>query len=119
MDYRKGKKVSEETKPLQAGDEKTALGVTPNLAAALVYVIGCISGIIVFVVKKENRFVRFHAMQSIMLSVTIILINIIAGFIPFIGWIIVMAVPILGTVCWINAIGFPIFSFLTVSTESF
>jgi uncharacterized membrane protein len=46
-------------------------GLTSNLAAALAYVLGFITGIIFLVLEpyKSNRFVRFHAMQSVLFSV--------------------------------------------------
>jgi uncharacterized membrane protein len=61
----------------------TSLGLSQNLAAALSYVFVWISGLIVFLVEKQNRFVRFHAMQSILffggLSILRVMLNIIAG----------------------------------------
>jgi uncharacterized membrane protein len=47
---------------------KSALGLDGNLAAALGYPIGIIA-IISLIIEKENRFVRFHALQSLMLIV--------------------------------------------------
>lgn len=46
-------------------DNRTALGVTENVAALLCYVLGWLSGLIILLIEKENRFVRFHAMQSL------------------------------------------------------
>jgi len=48
---------------------KTSIGMDANLAAAISYVFGWLSGLIFFIVEKENVFVRFHAMQSILFSV--------------------------------------------------
>ena len=47
-------------------DGKTALGVPPNVAAALAYVLGWVSGLVVLLVEKEDRSVRYHAAQSIL-----------------------------------------------------
>ncbi len=47
---------------------KTSIGMDANLAAAISYVFGWLSGLIFFIVEKENKFVRFHAMQSILFS---------------------------------------------------
>lgn len=46
-------------------------GLTSNVAAALAYVVGLITGIIFLAVAPYNKdpFVRFHAFQSIFLSV--------------------------------------------------
>ena len=47
---------------------KSALGLDGNVAAAIGYPIGIIA-IISLVMEKENRFVKFHALQSILLHV--------------------------------------------------
>ena len=44
---------------------KTSTGLKPNAAALLSYLLGFISGIAFLVIEKENKFVRFHALQSI------------------------------------------------------
>jgi uncharacterized membrane protein len=44
---------------------KTSTGMQPNVAALLSYLVGFITGIIFYLIEKENKFVRFHAMQSI------------------------------------------------------
>jgi len=41
---------------------KTSTGIQPNVAALLSYVLGVITGIIFYLLEKENKFVRFHAM---------------------------------------------------------
>ena len=53
--------------PPQGTGQKTAVGLEPNIAAALSYI--WIVGVIFFIMEKENRFVRFHALQSIMYGV--------------------------------------------------
>ena len=41
----------------------------PNIAAALSYIISPFTGIIFFIVEKDDKFVRFHAFQSILFGV--------------------------------------------------
>src|SRR2546421_8736371 len=55
---------------------KSALGLDGNLAAALGYPIGIIA-IISLIMEKENRFVKFHALQSILLHVGFIVVAIV------------------------------------------
>jgi uncharacterized membrane protein len=65
---------------------KSALGLDGNLAAALGYPIGIIA-IISLIMEKENRFVKFHALQAILLHVAFIVVAIavwIIGIILFI-----------------------------------
>jgi len=52
---------------------KSALGLDGNIAAALGYPIGIIA-IICLIMEKENRFVKFHALQSILLHVAFIVV---------------------------------------------
>ncbi len=66
-------------------------GLQPNVEAALSYVLGFVTGIIFFMISKD-KFVRFHAAQSIALSVAVIVLNLVLGLIPFLGWI---AAPLL------------------------
>jgi len=70
--------------------EKSSTGLDANLAGLLAYVAGFITGIVFLVLEKDSKFVRFHAMQSVMTFIGLFLLNIlfvIIGFIPFIGWI--------------------------------
>jgi len=45
--------------------EKTSTGLQENIAGLLCYVLGWVTGIIFLFIEKENKFVRFHAVQSI------------------------------------------------------
>lgn len=76
--------------------EKTGLGLPKNTAAALSYVLGWITGIVFLLVEKDP-FVRFHAMQSIIVFGILTVIN----FIPLIGWILSPLIMIVGFVLWL------------------
>jgi len=68
--------------------EKTSTGLEANVAGLLCYVLGWVTGLIFILIEKENKFVRFHAMQSIVTFGTITAASIvlsILGLIPFIG----------------------------------
>jgi uncharacterized membrane protein len=54
---------------------KSALGLDGNVAAALGYPIAIIA-IICLVMEKENRFVKFHALQSILIQASFIVVAI-------------------------------------------
>src|SRR6266700_712667 len=62
---------------------KSALGIDGNLAAAIGYPIGILA-IICLIMDKENRFVKFHALQSILYHVAAIVI--------FIGLVILLTI---------------------------
>jgi uncharacterized membrane protein len=87
--------------PGLANAQPVSSGLTSNVAAALAYVLGFITGIVFLVLEpyKRDRFVRFHAMQSILYSAAglvfriawSILVNI---FMSFTVWAGVLLVPI-------------------------
>jgi len=60
--------------PAQAG--KSSTGLDENVAALLSYIFGWVSGLIFFLIEKDSRLVRFHAMQSLLLSVVAAIIGI-------------------------------------------
>jgi uncharacterized membrane protein len=43
----------------------TSTGLDENVAGALSYLLGILTGLVFFVVEKDNQYVRFHAAQSI------------------------------------------------------
>ena len=57
----------------------TSMGMQANTAAGLSYIAGWITGLIFFFGEKQNRFVRFNAMQSILLYAAVTVIYIILG----------------------------------------
>ena len=86
--------------------DKSALGLDANVVAGLCYVgnlvcaLGLILSIVTIVTDKTNKLARFHAFQSIFLSVL--------GFVlAFVYWIVAVVGIILD-----RSLGFPIFSLL-------
>lgn len=70
--------------------KKSVFNLDENIVAALAYVLTALTGIIILVMEKENKFVRFHAMQSILLGILLFILNAILsilGYIPLIGLI--------------------------------
>ena len=65
--------------------DKTSLGVSQNVEGALAYCVGWVTGIVFLMLEKDNKFVRFHAMQSIAVFVPLTVASVIVGYIPFIG----------------------------------
>jgi len=76
-------------------------GLQPNVAGALCYLLGLITGIVFLMIEKENRSVRFHAMQSILVSIVLIVVSIILGFIPVLGWALGLLVNLAAVALWI------------------
>lgn len=78
-------------------EEAKGAGLPRNTAAALSYLLGWATGIVFLLIEKEDKFVRFHAMQSI---ITFGLLTVLS-FIPVIGWILSPLVLIVGFVLWL------------------
>ncbi|HNP89015.1 MAG: Chloroplast import component protein (Tic20) [Microgenomates group bacterium ADurb.Bin219] len=48
-------------------EDKTSLGLPKNTTAALAYSLGWVTGLVVYFVEKNDKSLRFHALQSIIL----------------------------------------------------
>jgi uncharacterized membrane protein len=82
--------------------DKSSTGLDPKVAGLLCYLGGFITGIIFLILEKQSRFVRLHAVQSIVVSVSLIVLNIFLGFIPILGAIVGFLLTIVGFVLWIG-----------------
>jgi uncharacterized membrane protein len=80
---------------------RTSTGINPTVAGLLCYLLGFVSGVIFLLIEKENRFVRFHAMQSVFTFGFFFVVNIILHFIPFIGWVLMPILGIVTLIVWI------------------
>ena len=74
----------------------TTSGIEPNVAAPLAYILGPITGLLFLVLEKQNRFIRFHAAQSLVVGVLLIILHVgvsllsgVLAFIPFLGALLV------------------------------
>ena len=63
---------------------KSSTGLDENIAALLSYVFGWVSGLIFFLIEKDSRLVRFHAMQSILFNALILVAGIALWIVTFI-----------------------------------
>ena len=57
-------------------NEKSALGLDGNITALIGYIIGIVALILIFI-EKDNKFVRFHAFQSVLYTVGFIVIYVV------------------------------------------
>jgi uncharacterized membrane protein len=109
--------------------KKSIFGLDENIAGALCYLFLFFSGIVALVMEKENKSVRFHALQSIiwflflfivswvlgifagipLLGILFALVGRLVGLVGFVSWayLIYMAyrgamfkLPIIGDVVW-------------------
>jgi uncharacterized membrane protein len=76
---------------------KSIFGLDENIAAALANATFGIFGVIALIGERENRFVRFHAMQSVivffglaLVSGVVSIVARVLGSIPFLGFLLSM-----------------------------
>ncbi len=70
--------------PAPAAPGKSSTGLDENIAALLTYVLGWVSGLVFFLIEKDSKLVRFHAMQSILLSVLALIVCIVGWIVTFV-----------------------------------
>jgi uncharacterized membrane protein len=80
---------------------KAAIGLDANVAAALGYIIGVL-GLVNFIIEKENKFVKFHGIQSILYSVSIGAVFTVVWIVLIVFGIVLTAISdVLGVVMWL------------------
>lgn len=72
--------------------EKTSIGLESNVAAALAYALGWVTGIAFLLAERENQFVRFHALQSTIAFGALSVAWIVALSIPFLGLLLAVVI---------------------------
>ena len=107
MDFNENKdkqtvfKENEETEEKTENENKaTSIGLEQNIAGALCYLFGFITGIIFLLIEKENHFVKYHAIQSIVVWVILFILSIVLSVLPIIGWAIGLLITPLYLVLW-------------------
>jgi uncharacterized membrane protein len=84
---------------MMAETKSSGTGLKKETAAALSYVLGPITGV-VFLVLEKDPFVRFHAMQSIVVFIVLFVLQWVLGL-TIILLPLVPLVGILGFVLWL------------------
>jgi uncharacterized membrane protein len=68
---------------------KSSTGLDENIAALLSYVATWVTGLIFFLIEKDSRLVRFHAMQSILLGATMAVVLIAIWLLSIISVVVI------------------------------
>ena len=79
--------------------QKSTTGISSNLAGLLAYLLGWISGLILFLIEEQDGAVRFHAMQSIIFfgGATVLLLAFrFLQFVPYVGLLFTVLISLLG-----------------------
>ena len=80
---------------------KASIGLDENIAGLLCYVLGWVSGVVFLIIEQENKLVRYHAFQSIIVFGILTIAGVILGWIPLIGGFFSAIIGILSFILWI------------------
>lgn len=73
-----------------------------KLKGAITYFLGPVTGIVFLLIEKKSAYIRFHAMQSTLVFGAILLLNIILGIIPVLGWLVALIIsPLIALVAFV------------------
>lgn len=90
---------------------KSSIGLDGNVASAIGYPVGILALVLV-IIEKENRFVRFHAIQSLLYGVAVVVVLIALMIVAMVLGLVASAlsstlavvVGLLGTLLYLGAI---------------
>lgn len=70
--------------------KKSSTGMDPKVAVLLAYLFSWVGGLVFWLIEKENKFVKWNALQALILGIievgSLIVISLLLGMIPIIGW---------------------------------
>ncbi len=99
--YEEEKARIETEKKQWINTDGSTTGLEPNVAGLLCYLGGWITGIVFLVIEQKNKFVRFHALQSIVTFGALTVASALLNLIPFFGGLLNTVIGILALVLWI------------------
>lgn len=86
------------------GSETSVGGLEPNVAGALAYVLGFLSGLVIFLLEDHDQFVRFHAAQSMVvfggLWALAIAVSVFSAFLGAANGIFLLLINLLFSMIW-------------------
>ncbi len=80
---------------------RSGTGLPSNIAATLAYAFGAVSGIILLMIERDDKFVRFHAWQSTLTFVGALLASLLVTSFPFVGWLLNIALTAGVVALWV------------------
>jgi uncharacterized membrane protein len=82
-------------------NQKSALGMEGNVTALIGYIVGIVALVLIFI-EKDNKFVRFHAIQSVLWQVAMWVAFVVLWVVIVVLGIIVSQISTgLATVVWL------------------
>jgi uncharacterized membrane protein len=83
------------------GGERVVINLETNVAGLLCYALFWVSGVIFLIIEPKNRFVRFHAIQSVIVFGLLHVTSILAGLLPFVDTFFCVVIGITAFILWI------------------
>jgi len=80
---------------------KTSTGLEENVAGLLCYVLGWVTGIIFLLIEQENKSIRFHATQSIIVFGVLNVAGIVLRWVPWAGGALSGIVGAIAFILWV------------------
>ncbi|HUV36478.1 MAG TPA: hypothetical protein VMX58_06030 [Patescibacteria group bacterium] len=71
---------------------KQTSSIPPGIAGLLAYFIPFFGGVFFLIIEKENRLIRFHAVQSILLWIVFVILAAIFSWIPIINLLLYLVI---------------------------
>ena len=89
---------------------KKTNGLTENVAGLLCYVLGWISGLVFILAERENKFIRFHAMQSLIVFGALNIVHLVLVLIAVLQrmpdlWLVILLIFVFGMMLGLVLIG--------------
>ncbi len=82
-------------------NERATFGLKANLAGLLCYAGVFISGFIFLVLERDNKFVRFHALQSTILFGILSVLKMAISIFPILGGLAASIISFVSFACWV------------------
>ena len=79
----------------------TSTGLDENVAGLLCYLFGWISGVVFILLEPSNTFIRFHAMQSLIIFAILTVGGAVFGAIPVLGGLLGWVFGVLALIAWV------------------
>jgi len=79
----------------------TSTGLDPNIAALLCYAGWWVSGIVFLIIEENDRFIRFHAFQSIIVFGAATIALLVFGWMPVIGEWLRWVIALIAIAVWV------------------
>jgi uncharacterized membrane protein len=81
--------------------EMTSMGMRARTAGVLCYLFAWVGGLVFFLLERQNRFVRFHAAQSLLFFGTMSILGWVCSLFPFALFGLGGVVGLVGFIAWI------------------